>query len=242
MTWEGLLLVDKPQGPTSHDIVARIRKATGQRRVGHAGTLDPMASGLLPLVLGRATRLVRFLPHDPKEYRGSLRLGLTTGTDDVTGEVLTCWEAPLPAAVEVLEAAARFVGLSMQVPPAVSAARSAGSGCTAWRARASRSSAEPTAGEGLSLRPRADGSTRDLLRSWPRFPPEPTSDRWPATWERPSAAAARWPRCAARRSDRCGPTRGSPSTPPDPPKRPGLPRADPAGADAAGSAGGPAGA
>ena len=126
MTWEGLLLVDKPQGPTSHDIVDRIRKATGQRRVGHAGTLDPLASGLLPLVLGRATRLVRFLAHEPKEYRGSLRLGLTTGTDDVTGEVLSRWEAPLPRADAVLCAAARFVGRSMQIPPAVSARKVGG--------------------------------------------------------------------------------------------------------------------
>jgi tRNA pseudouridine55 synthase len=126
VSWEGLLLVDKPQGPTSHDIVDRVRKATGQRRVGHAGTLDPMATGLLPLVLGRATRLVRFLPHAPKEYRGSLRLGLTTSTDDVTGEVLTRPESPLPAAGQVREAAAAFLGRSMQVPPVVSARKVGG--------------------------------------------------------------------------------------------------------------------
>jgi len=119
--WEGLLLVDKPSGPTSHDIVASVRKATGQRRVGHGGTLDPMASGLLPLVLGRATRLVRFLPHSPKEYVGLLRLGLSTRTDDTTGEVLERHAGPLPSAQEVLRAARKLRGRLLQEPPAVSA-------------------------------------------------------------------------------------------------------------------------
>jgi tRNA pseudouridine55 synthase len=119
--WEGLLLVDKPEGPTSHDIVALVRRATGQRRVGHAGTLDPMASGLLPLVLGRATRLVRFLPHSPKEYRGTLRLGLTSDSDDITGEITERHEGPLPEEAAVVQAASEFVGRGLQVPPNVSA-------------------------------------------------------------------------------------------------------------------------
>lgn len=125
-SWEGLLLADKPEGPTSHDIVAHVRKATGQRRIGHAGTLDPMASGLLPLVLGRATRLVRFLPQSPKEYVGLLRLGLTTRTDDVTGEVLSRHEGPLPSPAEVLRAARSFRGRLLQEPPAVSARKVGG--------------------------------------------------------------------------------------------------------------------
>ena len=79
---DGLLLVDKPEGPTSHDVVGRIRRVLGQKRVGHAGTLDPMASGLLPLMLGRATRLLRYLPHSPKHYRGTIQLGRSTDTDD----------------------------------------------------------------------------------------------------------------------------------------------------------------
>lgn len=124
--WEGLLLVDKPAGPTSHDIVARVRKATGQSRVGHAGTLDPMASGLLPLMLGRATRLVRFLPGSPKEYVGRLRLGLTTRTDDVTGEVLTRHDGPPPPPAEVLRAALTLRGRLLQEPPAVSARKVGG--------------------------------------------------------------------------------------------------------------------
>ena len=122
---EGLLLVDKPEGPTSHDVVATVRRILRQRRTGHAGTLDPMATGLLPLVLGRATRLVRFLPHSPKRYEGELLLGWTSSTDDRTGE-LTRGSGPLPAAPDVLRAAEALVGESLQVPPAVSARRVGG--------------------------------------------------------------------------------------------------------------------
>ena len=123
---EGLLLVDKPAGPTSHDIVAWVRRATGQRRVGHTGTLDPPASGLLVLALGRATRLIRFLPAAPKIYEGSIALGLTTVTDDLSGEVLERSADPLPGFDAVREAARAFLGLQSQVPPAVSARKVGG--------------------------------------------------------------------------------------------------------------------
>jgi len=124
--FEGLLLIDKPEGPTSHRVVGMVRRLTGQRRVGHAGTLDPMATGLLPLVLGRATRLVRFLPHSPKVYEGRIRLGLRTSTDDITGEVRTRHEGPWPLPDHVLDAAARFTGRLQQIPPEVSARKVAG--------------------------------------------------------------------------------------------------------------------
>jgi len=123
---DGLLLIDKPSGPTSHDVVQRIRRASGLRRVGHAGTLDPAARGLLPLVLGRATRLVRFLPASPKTYLGTLRLGRATATDDETGEVVAEHTGPLPPARQVAEAARAFLGRQLQVPPAYSARRVAG--------------------------------------------------------------------------------------------------------------------
>ena len=123
---EGLLLIDKPSGPTSHDIVQRVRRASGLRRIGHAGTLDPAARGLLPLVLGRATRLVRFLPTSPKTYRGTLRLGRVTATDDETGELVAEHAGPLPPASQVAEAARAFVGRRSQVPPAYSARHVAG--------------------------------------------------------------------------------------------------------------------
>jgi tRNA pseudouridine55 synthase len=123
---DGLLLVDKPPGPTSHDIVDCVRRALGQRRVGHAGTLDPLASGLLPLLVGRATRLTRFLPDGPKDYEGTLRLGLITATDDVTGEVLEHFAGRLPPTATVQGAARRLEGQQSQVPPAISARRIGG--------------------------------------------------------------------------------------------------------------------
>jgi len=124
--WDGLLLLDKPSGPTSHDLVDMVRRATGERRVGHAGTLDPLASGLLPMVLGLATRLVSYLPASPKSYHGTLRLGLTTQTDDSAGEVVSRHAGPVPVAERVLEASALLRGDSLQHPPAVSARKVGG--------------------------------------------------------------------------------------------------------------------
>ncbi|MBD3867081.1 MAG: tRNA pseudouridine(55) synthase TruB [Acidobacteria bacterium] len=118
---EGLLLVDKCAGVTSHDVVAQVRRLTGQRKTGHAGTLDPFATGLLPMMLGRGTRLIRFLPSSPKVYQGTLQLGRTTSSDDVTGETLTEHGGRLPDGDGVLQAAGKLTGLIRQVPPAVSA-------------------------------------------------------------------------------------------------------------------------
>jgi len=140
---EGLLLIDKPVGPTSHDVVARIRSLTGQRRVGHAGTLDPPASGLLLIVLGRATRLVRFLPHSPKCYRGGLRLGVVTSTDDSSGEVLRRHDGPLPDAGQVHERARALVGHQLQSPPAVSARKVGGQRLYRLARRGVRVAVEP---------------------------------------------------------------------------------------------------
>jgi tRNA pseudouridine55 synthase len=118
--WDGLLPIDKPAGPTSHDIVASVRASTGAR-VGHTGTLDPPATGLLLLVLGAATRLARFLPDTPKTYEGSLSLGVTTTTDDLAGEPVRHHQGALPGAEAVLAAAASLLGVQSQVPPAFSA-------------------------------------------------------------------------------------------------------------------------
>ncbi len=125
-SWDGLLLVDKPAGPTSHDIVSRVRAATGAPRVGHTGTIDPPASGLLLLVLGRATRLARFVPDAPKRYEGELVLGVTTTTDDLSGEVLSRHDGAKLEPSVVRDAAAAQVGAQLQVPPAVSARHVAG--------------------------------------------------------------------------------------------------------------------
>ncbi len=117
---EGFLLVDKPGGITSHDVVAAVRRATGTRKVGHAGTLDPMATGLLVIAVGRVTRLIRFVQEQPKTYEARIVFGVATDTLDADGAVLT--REPLPVSEEeVAEASARFVGRIHQVPPMVSA-------------------------------------------------------------------------------------------------------------------------
>ncbi len=115
----GLLLVDKPAGITSHDAVSAVRRSLHTRRVGHAGTLDPFATGLLVMLLGRGTRLMPFLDGEPKVYDATIAFGAETDTDDATGE--TTREAPqaLPAAIEA--GVAQLTGEIDQVPPAYSA-------------------------------------------------------------------------------------------------------------------------
>ena len=122
----GVLVVDKPAGPTSHDVVNRVRRALGERRVGHTGTLDPFATGVLVVCIGKATRLARFLAEGDKLYRATVRLGFATTTDDLQGDALS---APRPVHVdlEALGRAARSLeGPLDQVPPAYSAKRVGG--------------------------------------------------------------------------------------------------------------------
>src|SRR5258708_5022143 len=122
----GVLIVDKPAGFTSHDVVSRVRSLLDERAVGHLGTLDPMATGVLPLVLGRMTRLAQFYNRPEKTYEGEIRLGFATDTYDATGEAAG---APVPVAVledEVRQAATRFVGEMEQMPPPFSAKKIAG--------------------------------------------------------------------------------------------------------------------
>ncbi len=122
---EGLLLVDKPGGVTSHDAVDAVRRATGTRKVGHAGTLDPMATGLLLVGVGRATRLLRFLGDLVKTYEGVARLGVETDTLDAEGSIVRT--APVEATREDVERAVRsLVGRRMQRPPAYSAVKVGG--------------------------------------------------------------------------------------------------------------------
>ena len=121
----GILLLDKPQGFTSHDVVAKLRRLTGERRIGHSGTLDPMATGLLVTFIGRATRAVEFAESDEKEYLASLRLGMTTDTQDTTGTVLST--SPCGATEEDLVAVLpRFRGEQEQIPPMYSAIKQDG--------------------------------------------------------------------------------------------------------------------
>jgi tRNA pseudouridine55 synthase len=116
----GILLIDKPEGVTSFEVVRRARKALGIRKIGHLGTLDPMATGLLPLCLLEATKLVPYLMPGSKVYRATVRLGITTDTQDATGVVVARCET-LPAPEEIYRAAAAFVGEVTQIPPRYSA-------------------------------------------------------------------------------------------------------------------------
>ena len=128
---EGVLVVDKPKGMTSHDVVAVVRRILKERRVGHTGTLDPLATGVLPLVIGRATRLARFLSAERKRYEATIALGVETDTFDAEGSAAggARFEnpaAPLPDEAAVRAALQRFVGTFSQVPPAYSAKKVGG--------------------------------------------------------------------------------------------------------------------
>jgi tRNA pseudouridine55 synthase len=120
---DGLLLIDKPSGPTSHDVVARIRRSSGERSIGHTGTLDPRATGLLPLLVGRATRLASLLIGSDKTYDATVRLGFATDTDDEDGTPLGERRIELPADATLITALDRFTGTIEQVPPQHSAKR-----------------------------------------------------------------------------------------------------------------------
>ncbi len=116
----GIIIIDKPQNWTSMDVCGKLRRLYGERRVGHAGTLDPMATGVLPVFVGRATRAVEFAEHGEKEYLAGLRLGISTDTQDTTGEVLA--EQPVACSrSEIEDVLGRFRGDIEQIPPMYSA-------------------------------------------------------------------------------------------------------------------------
>ena len=118
----GIAIVDKPEGWTSHDVVAKLRRALGERRIGHGGTLDPMATGVLPIFVGRATRAASFLESADKEYLASVRFGLTTDTQDTTGQVLSV-SGLRPSEGEAEAALRSFLGKQEQLPPLYSAVK-----------------------------------------------------------------------------------------------------------------------
>ena len=122
----GFLNVDKPAGMTSHDVVARVRRLAAQKRVGHGGTLDPAATGVLPVALGEATRLLEYLVDGRKRYHAAITLGVTTTTDDGEGDVLTRQPVPDLAPRDLEPLLRSFVGEIQQVPPAYSAIQVAG--------------------------------------------------------------------------------------------------------------------
>jgi tRNA pseudouridine55 synthase len=161
----GFLNIDKPAGMTSHDVVARVRRITGERRVGHAGTLDPAATGVLVVALGAATRLIEYVQEQTaKRYLATVALGATTTTDDAEGELLA--EAPVPALTEteLREVLARFEGEILQVPPMYSALHHQGQ----------RLHKLARAGKTVELEPRPVWIERVTLLGWE--PPQLTID------------------------------------------------------------------
>jgi tRNA pseudouridine55 synthase len=117
---DGVLVIDKPQRLTSHDVVAAARRALSETRIGHTGTLDPLATGVLPLAIGRATRLVRFLTASDKDYRATIRFGITTDSYDITGTE-TGRTGQVPSRTAILDGIGRLTGNYLQAPPAFSA-------------------------------------------------------------------------------------------------------------------------
>jgi tRNA pseudouridine55 synthase len=124
----GLLVIDKPAGMTSHDVVYRLRKITGERSIGHLGTLDPMATGVLPMLLGKFTRLAQYVASAEKSYAGTIRFGLATDTYDAEGEPAgpDCWPQGPLSLEEIRSKASRFHGEMQQIPPSFSAKKIAG--------------------------------------------------------------------------------------------------------------------
>lgn len=146
---EGLLLVDKPAGVTSHDVVQLVRRIYGERSIGHLGTLDPFATGLLILLIGRCTRLATFITTEPKVYQATIQLGSETDTDDSTGSVTRT--AGLPSSHDVDASIRALTGTIMQVPPDYSAKSVDGT----------RAYAAARRGEALAL-----GAVSVLVHSW----------------------------------------------------------------------------
>lgn len=120
---EGILLIDKPTGMTSHDVVDQVRRKLRMKRIGHAGTLDPMATGLLIILVGKATKLSQYLTSLDKTYSGTITLGVTTNTQDADGEVTTTKPVPSLTKEQATEALQGFVGDQYQTPPMFSAVK-----------------------------------------------------------------------------------------------------------------------
>jgi tRNA pseudouridine55 synthase len=160
---DGVAVIDKPAGLTSHDVVAQVRRALGTRKVGHAGTLDPMATGVLVIGVGRATRLLGYLSRTQKAYAATIRLGSATTSDDAMGEAITVCEPSHLAALTdegIIAAINTFVGEISQIPSAVSAVKVDGK----------RAHARIRAGETVQLEPRMVRVTQFDVRRITRLP------------------------------------------------------------------------
>lgn len=139
----GVILIDKPLGITSHDVIARLRRRFQTRRIGHAGTLDPLATGLLVVAIGPATRFLQYLPLEPKEYLGTIRFGIETTTQDAEGDIVA--ERPVPSDLlsKAHELLPEFTGSLQQIPPIYSAVKKEGKPLYAYARRGETVEREP---------------------------------------------------------------------------------------------------
>jgi tRNA pseudouridine55 synthase len=160
----GLLNINKPKGITSHDVVVRVRKLIGQRKVGHAGTLDPLATGVLLLCLGQATRLIEYLMADRKQYRATICFGITTDTLDAEGQVITANDPSILSEAHLRQLLPTFLGEIEQVPPLFSALKKEGKPLYQWA----------RAGQDVEIAPRRVTIDSLTWRSW--HPPHLTLD------------------------------------------------------------------
>jgi tRNA pseudouridine55 synthase len=133
--WEGIWVIDKPPGRTSHQVLQKIRALSRHRKMGHIGTLDPLATGVLPVCVGWATKLIPFISLSPKVYRAQMVLGRSTDTQDVSGKVLRVSSEPTPQPEAIVETCQSFVGAQRQVPPVFSALKFQGQPLYRWARR-----------------------------------------------------------------------------------------------------------
>jgi tRNA pseudouridine55 synthase len=133
--WEGIWVIDKPPGRTSHQVLQKIRALSRLRKMGHIGTLDPLATGVLPVCIGWATKLIPFITVSPKVYRAQMVLGRSTDTQDVSGQVLQVSPEPPPWPEAIVKACQSFVGTQQQIPPVYSALKFQGQPLYRWARR-----------------------------------------------------------------------------------------------------------
>ena len=182
----GLVVVDKPAGLTSHDVVARLRRILRTRKVGHAGTLDPMATGVLVCGVGRGTKLLGHLALDSRAYTATIRLGAATTTDDAEGETVTTADPSAVTDESIAAGIAALTGPILQVPARSARSRSTASGPTHGSGRASRSTC-PRA-RSPSRPSRSSTGAGPTWTSWSSARPGPMCGRSPVT----SALVWRW--------------------------------------------------
>ena len=183
----GVLIIDKPAGLTSHDVVNRVRRILGQRSIGHLGTLDPMATGVLPLVTGSFTRLAQFYTRAEKTYEGTIRFGFSTDTYDAEGDPTSAPQSVSLMQEELERPRRTFRGVIEQTPASVLRQENSRRACLQTGAQTERSCSQARASGNQGIRD--SRRSRPIAPvSAPASPPEPICARSPTTWASSSAA------------------------------------------------------